>query len=101
MMTVVLRGSVQGRVGLHHPLGYRVSVGVYELSEIHFFPPWSLDWVSFRCGETLPVLIQEPAGSRGSGSTLRAVRIALFIRSVVRACASSWRPRTRLSCDCT
>ena len=32
-----LRGPVEGRVGLHHPLGDGVSVGVYELSEIHSF----------------------------------------------------------------
>ena len=35
----VLRGPVEGRVGLHHPLSYCVSVGVDELSEVHWSSP--------------------------------------------------------------
>ena len=35
----VLRGAVEGRVGLHHPLGDGLLVGVDELSEVHIVSP--------------------------------------------------------------
>ena len=35
----VLRGAVEGRVGLHHPLGDGLLVGVDELSEVHVVSP--------------------------------------------------------------
>ena len=35
----VLGGPVEGRVGLHHPLGYCISVLVDELGEVHWFSP--------------------------------------------------------------
>ena len=33
----VLRGPVEGWVGLHHPLCYRVLVAVYESCQVHVF----------------------------------------------------------------
>ena len=35
----VLGGPVEGRVGLHHPLGDGFFVGVDELGEVHWFSP--------------------------------------------------------------
>ena len=36
-LVAVLRGPVEGRVGLHHPLGDGVLERVDELSEVHVF----------------------------------------------------------------
>ena len=79
-MTVVHRGSVQGRVGLHHPLGYRVSVGVYELSEIHLFPPWCKNGLPPNVARPRRFLPRNRRGLVDAAHPIGAVGIVLSIQ---------------------
>ena len=55
----VLGGPVAGRIGLHHPLGDGVAVGVDELCEVHGVSPSLLAGTTPGPGRTAPTPVRE------------------------------------------